>query len=118
MCFWISDRCEAEAKKAGRPWDAAKGFDQSAPIGHIKPGLADLSGQIRLYLNDELKQNAKLSDMIWSPEHIISHLSQLFTLAPGDLIFTGTPSGVGPVGRGETIRVEIADLPTLQFTMS
>lgn len=108
---------QAEAKKAGRPWDASKGFDQSAPVGIIKPGLPDSSAHIRLFKNDNLKQDARLADMIWSPAHVIEHLSGLFELAPGDLIFTGTPAGVGSVERGDRIRVEIDTLPRLDFTL-
>jgi len=108
---------QAAAKKAGRPWDTAKGFDQSAPIGPITPGLAELSAPISLEVNAERRQDAVLSDMIWAPGEIIAHLSALFRLEPGDLIFTGTPAGVGPVQRGDRIRAAIGGLATLEFEL-
>lgn len=108
---------QAEAKKSGRPWDMAKGFDQSAPIGTIEPGMADMNARITLSVNGEERQSAHLSDMIWSPAEVIAHLSRLVTLAPGDLIFTGTPAGVGPVKRGDQIAMRIGRLPGLDFEM-
>lgn len=108
---------QAEAKKAGRPWDTAKGFDQSAPIGPIKAGLVDMGSSIALAVNGGERQRARLSDMIWSPAEVIAHLSALFTLAPGDLIFTGTPAGVGPVRRGDRVEMTIEGLPELGFEM-
>lgn len=104
---------QAEAKRAGRPWDMAKGFDLSAACGALAHGPAPASGAIRLSVNDSPRQAADLSDMIWSVADIVAHLSRLVTLAPGDLIFTGTPAGVGAVMRGDRLRVEIADLPPL-----
>ncbi len=109
---------QAEAKKTGRPWDSAKGFDQSAPIGEIRPGHAPEAGAITLSVGGEARQSGDLAQMIWSPAEIIAHLSGLFTLAPGDLIMTGTPAGVGPVRRGQRIEARIADLPALAFTVS
>ena len=108
---------QAEAKKTGRPWDAAKGFDQSAPIGEIRPGPAPDTGAIVLNVGGETRQSGDLGQMIWSPAEIIAHLSALFTLAPGDLIMTGTPSGVGPVTRGQRVEARIADLPALAFSI-
>jgi fumarylpyruvate hydrolase len=88
------------AKKAGRPWDMGKGFDFSAPCSAIRPatdiGHPD-SGAIRLTVNGEIKQSGDLSEQIWSVPETIACLSALVELAPGDLIFTGTPAGVGPV---------------------
>ena len=95
-----------EAKQARRPWDVAKGFDNSAPISALMPvaqcGLL-VKGEIYLKVNGELRQQGKLSDMIWSVDEIIAELSTLFVLKPGDLIFTGTPSGVGPLQIGDTV---------------
>lgn len=84
----------------GRPWDVGKGFDQSAPVSSIHRA-ADIghpaSGRIWLKLNGETKQDGDLKQMIWPVPDIIAHLSKLFVLEPGDLIYTGTPAGVGPV---------------------
>ncbi len=97
---------QAEAKKLGRPWDTAKGFDHSAPIGPIHPvstvgHLSDSS--IWLTVNDTEKQRSRLAEMVWSVGETISHLSTLFELYPGDLIFTGTPDGVGAVAKGDIL---------------
>ncbi|TGY87931.1 FAA hydrolase family protein [Marinicauda algicola] len=108
---------QAQAKKAGRPWDTAKGFDQSAPVGTIAPGLPDMSAAISLDLNAKTRQQARLSDMIWSPGEVVAHLSRLFRLEAGDLIFTGTPAGVGPLIRGDRVEMRIEGLPGLDFEM-
>jgi fumarylpyruvate hydrolase len=104
---------QAQMKKAGRPWEVAKGFDGSAPIGPIHPkaavGALD-SGAIWLNVNGEQRQRGDLSDMIWSVEETIAYLSHLFELRAGDLIFTGTPDGVGPVARGDSIEAGIDGL--------
>ncbi|RYD64781.1 MAG: FAA hydrolase family protein [Sphingomonadales bacterium] len=94
---------QAEAKKAGRPWDMAKGFDQSAPVGAIRLGAPPAKGPIGLSLDGAVRQAGDLADMIWSVPEIIAMLSTYVTLAPGDLIFTGTPAGVGPVLPGQAI---------------
>ena len=97
---------QAEAKKTGRPWDVAKGFDESAPLGPIHPVARvghRAQGAIWLTVNGETKQRSDVSQMIWSTAETIAHLSTLFSLQPGDLIFTGTPEGVGAVQRGDTI---------------
>jgi fumarylpyruvate hydrolase len=102
---------QAEAVRAGRPWDMAKGFDASAPIGDIAPAARighPAAGQIRLTVNGEVRQDADLSDMIWNVPAIVAALSRLVRLAPGDLIFTGTPDGVGPVVAGDVLAGEIA----------
>ncbi len=109
---------QAEAKKTGRPWDMAKGFDQSAPIGLIRPGPAPEHGALQLSLNGETRQAADLSDMIWSNSELLSHLSTLVRLEPGDLVFTGTPAGVGPVARGQTLLVEIDGLSPLRVILN
>ena len=106
------------AKKAGRPWDVAKGFDQSAPISSItvKSEITDLGKvQISLSLNGELRQNSKLDAMIWSVTEIISELSKFYALQPGDLIFTGTPSGVAAVTPGDRLSAEISGIGNLDF---
>jgi fumarylpyruvate hydrolase len=106
------------AKKAGRPWDVAKGFDQSAPISSItvKSEITDLGKvQISLSLNGEVRQNSKLDAMIWSVTEIISELSKFYALQPGDLIFTGTPSGVAAVTPGDRLSAEISGIGNLDF---
>jgi fumarylpyruvate hydrolase len=108
---------QADAKKAGRPWDTAKGFDFSAPMGPITPGEAPSRGAISLSVDGEMRQTGDLADMIWSSAEIIAALSALFTLEAGDLIFTGTPAGVGPVARGERVRGEIEGLEPAEFVM-
>lgn len=107
---------QAAAKKLGRPWDMAKGFDHSAACGVLVPveQLGNLmQGNIRLSVDGELRQDAGLVGMIWPVTEIIAALSRMVTLAPGDLIFTGTPAGVGRVGRGQVVTVEIDGLPPL-----
>ena len=108
------------AKDKGQPWDAAKAFDASAPIGLIRP--ADRSGhpkgRIRLSVNDQLRQDAALTDMIWNVPEIIAEASRLWRLESGDLIFTGTPEGVGPLVRGDHVRGEIEDVGVVEFRVS
>jgi fumarylpyruvate hydrolase len=98
------------AKAESRPWDMAKGFDGSAPCSAIL-SCADAghprSGSIGLSVNGEIRQDADLSDLVWSPEETLSELSHLVGLAPGDLVFTGTPAGVGPLVPGDSYRAWI-----------
>jgi len=108
------------AKEKGSPWDIAKGFDNSAPLGAIQSvgdkGMSMLQdARLKTIVNGDIKQDAALSDMIWSVPEIIMALSKLFLLAPGDLIFTGTPSGVGSLQPGDTIDVAITGLESLTF---
>ena len=97
---------QAAAKDSGRPWDAAKSFDQSAPIGDIRPA-ADVGhperGRIWLSVNDEIRQDGDISQMIWSVPESIAEISTYCALAPGDLIFTGTPAGVGALAPGDRV---------------
>ncbi len=107
---------QAEAKKAGRPWDVAKGFDRSAPIGPIRPvasGGHIRAGRILLSVDGQVRQDADIADMTWAPAEIIAALSRSFELAPGDLVFTGTPEGVGPLGRGQTAIASVDGLEAL-----
>ena len=101
---------QAVAKKAGRPWEVAKAFEHSAPcsaivmaseIGHPE------TGAITLKINGETRQSGDLNQMIWKVAETISYLSSLFELQPGDLIFTGTPAGVGPVQRGDRLEGQV-----------
>lgn len=108
---------QADAKKTGRPWDMAKGFDASAPIGLIRPGPAPASGAITLSVDGETRQSGDLSQMIWANGEILSHLSRLVRLEPGDLVFTGTPAGVGALSKGQQIEALAADLPPLRFRL-
>ncbi len=104
---------QAAAKKAGKPWDMAKGFDQSAPIGEIVPASQSghpSAGKIELVVNGKPRQGSDLAKMIWSVPETISYLSGLVVLAPGDLIFTGTPEGVAAVVQGDVLEGEIAGI--------
>ncbi len=107
---------QAAAKKAGRPWDMAKGFDHSAPIGPLTLGAPPASAPITLSLDGEQRQSGDLADMIWSVAEIIATLSTYVELAAGDLIFTGTPAGVGPVLPGQQLRGSIAGLAPVEIS--
>jgi len=104
---------QSTAKKLGRPWDLAKGFDQSAPVGPLTLGPPPEAGAITLTINGELRQTGDLNQMIWSVPEIIAELSRSVALAPGDVIFTGTPAGVGPIERGDTLLARIDGLHPL-----
>ena len=106
------------AKSQGRPWDLAKGFDQSAPISAILPVnyVAQLGDRkISLSINEEVRQQASLSEMIWTVPEIISELSKFFELKPGDIIYTGTPSGVSAVFKGDRLCASIDGIGVLDF---
>lgn len=111
---------QAEAKKQGRPWDTAKGFDASGPVSELVAiddcGWLD-KGAIALTLNDEPRQRGDLSDMIWKVDEIIAELSTYYTLQAGDIIFTGTPAGVGAVERGDVVQASIEGVGRLEFRM-
>lgn len=97
---------QSEMKKMGRPWDTAKSFEGAAPCGMLFPATTvghPSSGAIWLKINGELRQQGNLDQMIWKVPEIISQLSQLFRLRAGDLIMTGTPSGVGPVSMDDIL---------------
>jgi len=107
---------QAEAKKTGRPWDMSKGFDRSAPIGPLTRGIPPPSAAIALTIDGHLRQAGDLKDMIWSVADIIAFLSTYVAVAAGDLIFTGTPAGVGPIQRGERVRGMIAGIEPVEAT--
>ena len=97
---------QQQMKQQGRPWEAGKSFDRSAPISEIVPVAScgnPQSGRIWLTVNGEVRQDGDLSQLIWSVPEIIATLSASFELAGGDLIFTGTPAGVGPIGPGDRL---------------
>ena len=109
---------QAAAKKAGRPWDAAKGFDMSAPCGAITAGPAPAPGAaITLSVDGETRQSGRIGDMVWAPEEVLAKARTLWDVRPGDLIFTGTPEGVGPILPGQKVEATIAGLAPLTFTM-
>jgi fumarylpyruvate hydrolase len=111
---------QAAQKKAGRPWEIAKAFERSAPVGPVHPvsetGLLN-EGPISLKVNGELRQEGDLNQMIWKVPEMISYLSEYFELAAGDVILSGTPSGVGAVQRGDRIEVAAAGLGSLTVTV-
>lgn len=109
---------QAVAKDAGRPWDAAKGFDQSAPCGSITLGpLPDPAAAIALTVNGQTRQSGQLADMVWNPVEILAKARELWDVRPGDLIFTGTPEGVGRLHPGDRVAASIEGLQTLMFTV-
>jgi fumarylpyruvate hydrolase len=109
---------QAVAKEKGRPWDAAKGFDQSAPCGTLTlDATPDPAASIALSVNGALRQSGRLDDMIWSPDEILAKARELWEVRPGDLIFTGTPEGVGPLHPGDRVEATIEGLQTLSFSV-
>ncbi len=111
---------QGQAKKLGRPWDVGKAFDHSAPCSEVVPaetiGHPD-AGAVWLKVDGENRQNGDLDQMIWKVPEIIAHLSGLFTLAPGDLIYTGTPAGVGATVRGDTLRGGVTGVAELEISV-
>ena len=111
---------QAAAKAAGKPWDTSKGFDQSASLGDIVR-VSDIGrlarGAITLSVNGTEKQHGDLADMIWSPAEIVSNLSHLYRLHPGDLIYTGTPAGVGAVVPGDVLVGHIEGVGEITLTV-
>jgi fumarylpyruvate hydrolase len=110
---------QGEAKKAGRPWDMAKGFDQSAPIGLLVPAMdIDPShGLIELKVNGKVRQTSDLSKLIWSIPEVIAFLSKLVKLEAGDLIFTGTPEGVAACMRGDVLEGTVEGVGMVKTTI-
>ncbi|MFN3520935.1 MAG: fumarylacetoacetate hydrolase family protein [Phenylobacterium sp.] len=107
------------AKDKGQPWDASKGFDQSAPISAIRPWSGPPpQGRIRLAVNGAVRQDAVVADMIWNVAEVIAEASRLWRLAAGDLIFTGTPEGVGPLAAGDRVEGEVEGVGALAFTVA
>ncbi len=111
---------QAEAKRLARPWEVGKAFDHAAPCGAIAPASEighPAKGAITLDVNGTRRQTGDLDQMIWTVPEMISCLSRLFELAAGDLIFSGTPSGVGPVVRGDVLRGRIEGVGQLDLTV-
>lgn len=112
---------QGQAKKMGRPWEIGKAFERSAPVGPIHPvaqvGHPD-QGRIALRVNGELRQEGDLNQMIWKVPEMISYLSQYFDLAPGDVILSGTPAGVGPVETADRMELTIEGLGQLVVQVS
>lgn len=112
---------QAEAKNAGTPWDTAKGFDYSAPISALTPIAASgdaANARIWIKVNGETRQDANTHDMIWSVPEIIAVLSHWWELKPGDLIFTGSPSGVSALNPGDVIECGVDGLAPLTFSVA
>jgi fumarylpyruvate hydrolase len=105
-----------QAKKEGKPWDMGKGFDHSAPIGTLIPATSfpdPTKGKIELKVNGTVRQVSDLSKLIWSVAETIAYLSKLVTLAPGDLIYTGTPEGVAAVVKGDVLEGYVEGVGTI-----
>lgn len=109
-----------EARDKGRPWDTGKNVEQSSPLGLIHPA-AEIgyleSGSIKLTVNDVVKQDADLNELIWNVPDVIAYVSRFYRLEPGDLIYTGTPAGVGPLVTGDVVTVSIAGLSDCTITV-
>ena len=109
---------QGEQKKMGRPWEIGKAFERSAPVGVIHT-VADVGhldqGNVELRVNGEVKQKGDLNQMIWKVPEMISYLSDYFTLAAGDVILSGTPAGVGPVVKGDTMELIIEGLGEMKI---
>lgn len=112
---------QQRAKNKGEPWASAKGFVSSAPISTVLPaesvGERDSFG-LSLWVNGELRQQGSTASMERTPEELLAHLSSVFTLRPGDCIFTGTPDGVGPVRPGDMLRAELSGLCALDVSVA
>ncbi len=112
---------QTEAKKAGRPWEIGKAFERSGPVGPLKP-VSEVGhlpqGRIELKVNGEVRQEGDLNQMIWKVPEMIAYLSEYFELQPGDIIMSGTPSGVGPVQRGDKMGAMIEGLGTLSVKVT
>ena len=112
---------QQQMKENGRPWDIGKSFDQAAPVGEIQPSWNighPRKGKINLSVNGKTRQKADLKDMIWSIDEIIAELSTYYKLGAGDLIFTGTPSGVDALVRGDHVSSTVEGIESLEFSIA
>lgn len=116
----LTRRCAQDvAKKAGRPWALAKGFDLSGPVGtFIRLRELPIHGRIELLVNNQRRQEADLDEMIWSVAEVLAELSRFVALQRGDVIFTGTPAGVGKLVAGDELQASIDGLPPLSCTIT
>jgi fumarylpyruvate hydrolase len=111
---------QGEAKKLGRPWEIGKAFEQSAPISPIRPAAQckiDAGTAIVLEVNGAVRQKSTIGKLIWSIPEIIEHLSAAWDLAPGDLIYSGTPEGVAAVVAGDRLSAKVEGVGTLEFQL-
>lgn len=111
---------QAEAKQAGYPWERSKAFDRSAPVSSIRPITSTgplREGRIWLSVNGEMRQSADLGDMIWDVPNLLARLSRIWALSAGDLIFTGTPDGVGSIERGDRIMASVEHVGQIEMTI-
>lgn len=109
---------QGAAKAKGQPWEAGKAFDQSAPISALRVMEAPAAeAAVTLSVNGQERQRGQVGDMIWNVGEVIAKASELWTLAPGDLIFTGTPEGVAAIGRGDKVVGEVEGVGRLEFTL-
>ena len=108
---------QINSKDKGHPWESAKSFDQSGPISEIKKRENEVLGNknISLLINDEEKQNSSVNNMVWGIEELISILSKKIILKPGDILFTGTPAGVGKINRGDFLEAYIEEVGKLEL---
>ncbi|MSU90294.1 FAA hydrolase family protein [Rhodobacteraceae bacterium 2CG4] len=112
---------QGEQKKLGRPWEIGKAFERSAPVGPIHPVAAvghPSAGRIALSVNGEVRQEGDLNQMIWKVPEMIAYLSEYFELAAGDVILSGTPSGVGPVRKGDEMVIEADGLGSMTVSVA
>jgi fumarylpyruvate hydrolase len=109
---------QAAAKKEGKPWDTAKGFDHSAPLSAIARVTLSPHARIWLEVNGKIRQDGDIGDMIWGVPEIIAELSTWFRLEPGDLVFTGTPAGVGRLNPGDRVRGGVDGVGLLEHSMA
>jgi fumarylpyruvate hydrolase len=112
---------QGEQKKLGRPWEIGKAFEQAAPIGPIVP--ADQAGDVEnaeiwVQVNGKDRQRSNVAKLIWNIGEILEHISAAWELAPGDLIFTGTPEGVAAVVKGDTLVGGVGSLPELRVRIA
>jgi fumarylpyruvate hydrolase len=109
---------QGEARAAGQPWEKAKAFDHSAPLSALTPAARAgriTAGRIALTVNGAVRQSADIADLIWTVPEIVAAISRSWALEPGDLIYTGTPEGVGALTRGDEVRAHVDALEDLQF---
>jgi fumarylpyruvate hydrolase len=109
---------QSDLKAKSAPWEIAKGFDASAPMGALRLGPPPAIGSISLSVNGAMRQSGELEQMILPPQELLGQLGRYFALKPGDLVFTGTPSGVGALEPCDTVAARIDGLPPLDFTLT